>query len=289
MSYLGSCPCNTKWRAHRGACAQPPTGMTALRLQNRMKLQHLFTPGGEIALADTMRRRPLLAFDFDGTLAPIVARPGDARLSKGVSTRLAALAAQLPVAIVTGRRIDDVRGRLGFEPHFIVGNHGAEEDSSGAADEPFEALSRLQVRLLDQVPALTAAGVTVEDKGHSLALHYRLSRAREKALQLITELLAGHDQSLKVFGGKLVVNVVRQSAPDKAEAVRALLLRSGAACAIFAGDDVNDEPVFAAASEDWLTIRVGRDDPQSKAQFFLDSPGEMAMLFDRMVSLVATH
>jgi trehalose 6-phosphate phosphatase len=250
-------------------------------------MHHLFSPEGEAALARTLRHRPLLAFDFDGTLAPIVARPNDAHLSKGVSARLATLATQLPVAVVTGRSVDDVRGRLGFEPHFIVGNHGAEED--GQADlsgEPSEAMARLQRRLVDLGPTLAAAGVTVENKGHSMALHYRLSRTREQALQVINELLADHDEALRVFGGKLVVNVVPTLAPDKADAVHALVQRSGATCAIFAGDDVNDEPVFETAPDGWLTIRVGRDNPRTKAQYFLDSPGEMAMLLERMVSLL---
>jgi hypothetical protein len=47
-----------------------------------------------LALAAVLRRHPLLAFDFDGTLAPIVARPDDARLSQAVSARLKALALQ---------------------------------------------------------------------------------------------------------------------------------------------------------------------------------------------------
>ncbi len=251
-------------------------------------MRHLFSTEGEIALARTLRQRPLLAFDFDGTLARIVARPNDAHLSEGVSARLAALARLLPVAIVTGRSVDDVRARLGFEPQFIVGNHGAEGVSElGAAHEPFEALARFRLRLRDLSPALSAAGVTVEDKRHSMALHYRLSRTREQALEVITGLLADHDEALRVFGGKFVVNVVPQGAPDKADAVRELVRRCGVSCALFAGDDVNDEPVFAVAAAGWLTIRVGRDDPRSKAHYFLDSPAEIAVLLERMVSLLA--
>ena len=79
-------------------------------------MRHLLSARGEAALAALMRRRPLLAFDFDGTLAPIVARPEDARVPAAVAARLAVLALRLPVAIVTGRAIGDVRHRLGFEP-----------------------------------------------------------------------------------------------------------------------------------------------------------------------------
>lgn len=251
-------------------------------------MQHLFSPEGESALARTLQHRPLLAFDFDGTLTPIVARPNDAHLSKGVSARLATLAEHLPVAIVTGRSIDDVRGRLGFEPRFIIGNHGAEEEGRVATSwDQSEGLFRLRLRINERLPALSSAGVTVEDKGHSMALHYRLSRNRERALQLIMELLADHDDTLRVFGGKLVINVVPSLAPNKADAVHALVHRSNVRCAIYAGDDVNDEPVFATAPAGWLTIRIGRDDPRSKAQWFLDTPGEMALLLERMVSLLA--
>lgn len=253
-----------------------------------MTMPHLFSAEGEGALARTLAQQPLLAFDFDGTLAPIVARPKDARLSKGVSARLATLATFLPVAIVTGRSVADVRGRLGFEPRYIVGNHGAEDGGTEVLGrEASGALDPMRARLRALWPALEAAGVTVEDKGHSLALHYRLSRTRELALQRIAEALAGRSNALRVFGGKLVVNVVPRLAPDKADAVRALVRRSGASCAIFAGDDVNDEPVFASAPAGWLTIRVGRDDPWSKAQYFLDSPGEVALLLGRMVAMLS--
>ena len=253
-------------------------------------MQHLFCPEGETVLALTLQQRPLLAFDFDGTLTPIVARPNDARLSSAVATRLATLATHLPVAIVTGRSVDDVRGRLGFAPSFIIGNHGAEDDSDIAeSGQPSAAMVRQLQRIRDHAAALDAAGVTVEDKGQSIALHYRLARNRKQALQAIEDVLEERDDELHIFGGKLVVNVASRHAPDKADAVQKLVRRSGASCAIFAGDDVNDEPVFTTAPASWLTIRIGRDMPKSSARFFLDSPAEMAMLLERMISLVAAR
>ena len=89
------------------------------------------------------------------------------------------------------------------------------------------------------------------------------------------------------FAGKMVVNVMAPDAPDKADAVHALVARCGAASAIFAGDDVNDEPVFVSAPPDWLTVRIGRDHPATRARYFLDSPAEMAMLLERMLVLLA--
>lgn len=250
-------------------------------------MRHLFSSDGEAVLAATLRRRPLLAFDFDGTLAPIVPLPQDARASHAVATRLAALSARLPLAVVTGRMVDDVRGRLGFEPHFIVGNHGAEAEGVQPDPAGLQALTALRARIDAAFDTLQQAGVLLEDKGASLALHYRLSRTRERALDLIAELLTPLDPALRVFGGKLVVNVAMRHAPDKAQAVRMLMQRAGTAAVIFAGDDVNDEPVFGAAEPGWLTIRVGRDDPRSRAMFCLDSPGQMPLLLDRMLALLA--
>jgi trehalose 6-phosphate phosphatase len=253
-------------------------------------MQHLFHHEGEAALAAALRQRPLLAFDFDGTLAPIVAQPDQARISQAVSARLKALATQLPLAIVTGRTVDDVRGRLGFEPLYIVGNHGAEDPldpvDPAAASVLAAALAPLRLRLHEQQARLADAGVVVEDKGASLALHYRLSRQRERAQALIGELLTPPHPGWRVFGGKMVVNIVPRQAPDKAFAVHALVARSGAACAVFAGDDVNDEPVFESAPPHWLTVRIGRCERHSAARFFLDSPSEMAMLLERMLALL---
>ncbi len=250
-------------------------------------MQHLFHHDGEAALAAALRQRPLLAFDFDGTLAPIVARPEDARISQAVSTRLKALAAQLPLAIVTGRTVDDVRGRLGFEPRYIVGSHGAEDPLVPAAAAALAAaLEPVRERLRARQAQLADAGVVIEDKGASLALHYRLARQRAQALALIEEVLAPPDAAWHLFGGKMVVNVVPRDAPDKASAVHGLVAHCGAGCAVFAGDDVNDEPVFESAPPHWLTIRIGRDERHSAARFFLDSPSETAMLLERMLVLL---
>ena len=93
-------------------------------------MRHVLSPAGELQLAATMRARPLLAFDFDGTLAPIVARPDQARMAPGSPRACASWQANGPVAIVTGREVADVRTRLGFEPAYIVGSHGAETEAS---------------------------------------------------------------------------------------------------------------------------------------------------------------
>lgn len=248
-------------------------------------MEHLFTPRGEAALQQVMRLEPLLAFDFDGTLAPIVDRPDDASVPAEVSGWLAELARLHPIAVITGRSVADVRKRLGFEPHFVVGNHGAEDASSRMPDAATVALDALRGRVAAESRALVDAGVTVEDKRYSLAFHYRLAADAELARAVIGALLGDLAPSLASFGGKCVVNVVASGLPDKGEALATLVRRCDAGASFFAGDDVNDEAVFRRAVPPSLTIRIGRDDPGSQAMFVLDDAAELVLVLRRMHAL----
>jgi len=247
----------------------------------------LIGPEGDAALSALLQRQPLLAFDFDGTLAPIVPHPDAAQVPASLAPMLQALALRLPVAVVSGRAVGDVRSRLGFVPTYIIGNHGAEDEGELEATQRHSAvLDPLRQRLHERQAELAAAGVWVEDKGPSVALHYRMSRTPEHALALVDDLLRQDGAPWRVFGGKMVANAVAADAPDKARAVHDLVARSGTGAAFFAGDDVNDEPVFAAARDDWLTVRVGRDDTPTLARWSVDSPQQMASVVERLLALV---
>jgi trehalose 6-phosphate phosphatase len=248
-------------------------------------MRHLLSEDGDRALQAVMARAPLLAFDFDGTLAPIVASPDQAEVPERVSRALAALAEELPVAVITGRSVADVRPRLGFEPRFVVGNHGAEQGDHAAPPPGAAALDSLRERVAARAEPLHRAGVIVEDKRYSLALHYRLAPDQGAALQCIESLLQGSAPMLHRFGGKCVVNVVVAGQPDKGDALVDLVRRTGAQAAVFFGDDVNDEAVFLRAPPHWLTVRIGNDEPSSAAMFFLESDYELANVLERMHAL----
>jgi len=245
-------------------------------------MRHLFTPDGERALAEVLGRDPILAFDFDGTLAPIVARPDQACVPAAVACELARLSEALPVAVITGRSVADVRQRLGFEPRWVIGNHGAEDPDVGPPSAASQALDALRHRIDARHGGLDRCGVEVEDKQYSLALHYRRAPDPGAALVCIEALLQGIEPALKRFGGKCVVNVVATGMPDKGDALASLMHRAGAHAAFFVGDDVNDEAVFMRADPHWLTVRIGRDDPLSRAMFFLDTQEELAAVLQKM-------
>lgn len=241
---------------------------------------------GHAALEALMGQRALLAFDFDGTLAPIVDHADDAHVPDVLARRLAVLAAAQPLAIITGRSVRDVVGRLGFRPWTVVGNHGAEQ--AGVPLQPAPALDALRSLLSGAAPELAAAGVSVEDKALSLALHYRRARDHDAARRTIDALLrplAGAGRPVRIFGGKMVVNIAPADAPDKADAMQRLVQRCGVGAVFFAGDDDNDEPVFLRARSTWVTLRVGPSTQGTAARFVLHRPADMVGLLDRMIGL----
>lgn len=249
-------------------------------------MKHVLGAEGQAALQSLFASHPILVFDFDGTLAPIVPDPQSARILLPVARALKALAKHWPVAVVTGRAVSDVRDRLGFEPWAIVGSHGAEDPASPDAVDPAR-LDAVRAALASEAGRLMQqAGVQVEDKGHSMALHYRLARDRDVAHQAAWRFAQSLGDAVTLFEGKMVVNLVVPGAPHKGDAVLSLMRRSGANGVLFVGDDVNDEPVFQCAAPDWVTIKVGRD-PHSAARYFLDSTGEMAVMLDFCVKLAA--
>lgn len=249
-------------------------------------MKPLFGAEGEAALAEALQRRPLLAFDFDGTLAPIVPRPDDARVAPEVSRRLAELALRLPVAVITGRRVDDVRTRLGFEPDHVIGNHGAEDPQAVDGAALVRALDEARERLQDDPSGLAAHGVWVEDKGASIAVHYRQATDPVEALGEIMRRVGPLAPDVSIVGGKMVVNLMAANAPDKAVALASLVARTGADGAVFVGDDINDEPVFARGEPNWLTVRVGRDHASSAARFYVEDTAGVARMLERMLALL---
>ena len=83
----------------------------------------------------------LCAFDFDGTLAPVAVDPGQVVVPTPVARRLAILADRAAIAVVSGRAAADVRARLNFVAHYVVGNHGQEGVPGCGAKAPHEAVS----------------------------------------------------------------------------------------------------------------------------------------------------
>lgn len=218
----------------------------------------------------------LLAFDYDGTLAPIVADPVQALMRPGTRQLLKQLAQRHPVVVITGRaRLDAMRLLSGIPLLEVIGNHGHETGS--IAPGRIQDLVASWHRQIKQNLA-PLSGVTIEDKGLSLTVHYRHC-ADDSAAQKIRD-AASRLPEARLVGGKSVLNIVPAASSNKADALLGLCQRLNCVRAIYTGDDDTDEDVFALAAEGTvLGIRVGLDE-QSAARFGLQDQAEMDRLLD---------
>jgi trehalose 6-phosphate phosphatase len=182
----------------------------------------------------------VVLLDFDGTLAPIVARPEDARPAARAAQVIAALVGRVAaVWIVTGRPSSVVRDLLGpIEGVRIAGLYG------------FEGLPPLAPDVLREVELVAAEfdGTQVEDKGPSVAVHFRNAGdpdATGASLRPRLEAIAVR-HGLRVLPGKRVWELAPAAAGGKGEAVRSILEERRPSAALYAGDDVADLEAFEA-------------------------------------------
>ncbi len=246
-------------------------------------MKYLFSETGTAALDDLLAAPALLAFDFDGTLAPIVDQPQDAYMEGGTRATLAALCESAPVAIISGRSVADLRRRLGVTPKYLVGNHGLEgiPDNDDRLAAYRAACAGWHAQLMRLLTGDAAAGVVLEDKTYSLTLHYRLAPDPQAAAHWLHGVLAELRPAPHVIGGKHVFNLMPEQTSNKRHALQSLLRREGLEAALYAGDDDTDEAIFAQAPPQWLTVRI-EPSPVSGARYFLRRQAEMAMLLENI-------
>jgi trehalose 6-phosphate phosphatase len=223
----------------------------------------------------------LLAFDYDGTLAPIVADPAQAFMTPVTRELLWQVSRRYPVIVISGRAQPDALRRVrGVGVREVVGNHGI---------EPRHAANRHIRRVESWRSALEACvaawpGVWLEDKIYSVAVHYRNAPNRGAARAAIVA-LARELEEARVLGGKEVVNILPRDAPDKGSALLREKERLGCSCAIYVGDDETDEYVFThTAPQHLLGIRV-EDSPDSRATHFIPDQPAIDLLLSLFIAL----
>lgn len=255
------------------------------------------------AVETVARQRPLLiGLDFDGVLAPIVERPGDARALPGTLDAVRDLASvpDVTVALVSGRARDDLLALTGLDPDgdvLAIGSHGAErprprrdgdghghEDGGPPLDDAArERLAQVQARL--EALAAEHPGTHVEHKPTAAVLHTRRlvsgdpQAVAAQAMALLSEVGGVH-----VTRGKEVVEaaVVETS---KGAALAWLRDQVGARALLYLGDDVTDETVFRSLRDGDLGVKVGEGETAA-AQRVRD-PGEVRDLLRHLADRLA--
>lgn len=240
----------------------------------------------------TGSRDSMLFLDYDGTLSPIVSDPAAATLVDGAAEALERAAKASPVAILSGRDLEDVRSRVDIPGLWYAGSHGFEltgpdgtRHQNETAAQFIPVLERAAAELSRTLAGIT--GVRVEHKRYAVAVHYR-----EVAEERVGEVVAaahslGARDGLRVTGGRMLVELRPDIDWDKGTTlawIRDRIDASGSMLPIYIGDDLTDEDAFEAVRLDGIGIVVGHDedgDRKSAANFTLRSPQQVREFIER--------
>lgn len=247
----------------------------------------------EAARLRLARRAALKIFlDYDGTLTDVAPHPKEARLPERARVLLRNLAAEARcrVAVISGRRLAEVRSLVGLPSVAYAGNHGFEIAWPGGKwTHPGAVAARPGLEsVLARLDLTNCPGAWVEDKGLTLSVHYR--QAPEAALPELTARVAGlvgGIPALELRGGKMSLEVRPHLAWDKGQAVlklAGLLAPEADWGLLYAGDDATDEDAFrvVGGSERGVAILVG-ERGDTFADFCLPDPEALRELLEALL------
>ena len=235
----------------------------------------------------------LLALDYDGTLAPIVDDPNDAAVPPETRLVLARVAAadRCTLAIVSGRSLADLKGRIGAGA-ILAGNHGLEIEGQGISfvHERAQLVSPIVAELcwelerrLEWVP-----GAIVESKQHTATVHFRQAppELRSWIRTTVGAAVRPFRRLLYVAPALQAVEIRPRIAWNKGSVVRLLLgtMRASRPALICAGDDRTDEDMFGILPDE-ISLKVGAPG-RTKARYCVRTPLELCG-FLQVVSEVA--
>lgn len=261
------------------------------------------TPAGGAGLAAllTAPEKALVAIDYDGTLAPIVSRPGDAVPAPGAMAALRRIARRVgTLAIITGRPVEAILELTEAERFtdldrlFVLGQYGLQrwdaQTGQTVSPEPLPGVTALRGALA-QALLDAPAGTSVEDKRHALVVHVRRTADPDAALAALTPALSrlAQEHGLEAAPGKRVLEL-RPPGHDKGGALRTLVAQRQARSVLVAGDDLGDLSAFEAVDE----LRAGgiggitvcSDSPEvpevlrSRADLVVGGPAGMVTLLE---------
>lgn len=222
-----------------------------------------------------------LLLDIDGTLLDLAPTPSDVHVPPGLRQTMEALLERTAgaFALVSGRSIDDIDMIFAPAQFPAVGGHGAETRVVARGHVASASTQAIDPALKQRFAAIAdlAPGILVEDKGYSLALHYRLAPQAERAIYHTVSMIRAELPlaPIEILPGKSVCEI-KPAGFNKASGVRDLMQRTPfkGRIPVFLGDDVTDETVFAIMPDlRGLAFSVGRHVSGLAGHF--DDPGQV--------------
>ncbi len=243
-------------------------------------------------IAATHDRRLAVFLDYDGTLTPIVSQPTQAVLSDSTRQTVRALAAHVPVAVLSGRDLDDIRQRVDIGGIVYAGSHGF--DIAGPRDlrkqvatEFLPIIDAAENELKEKLAGIH--GVLLERKRFSVAAHYRQANENgvNKVTRALNEAVARHGE-LRTIAGKKVFELQPNIDWNKGRAVFWLLetlsLEQPEVLPLYIGDDLTDEDAFRALRQRGAGIVVSELPRPTAARYALKSPAEVERFLREIVA-----
>jgi trehalose 6-phosphate phosphatase len=235
-------------------------------------------------------KRLAVFLDYDGTLTPIVSHPEDAWLTESMRQTLRSLAARVPIAILSGRDLDDVRGRVLVDGIVYAGSHGFDIAGAGglrrelgAAHLPVLDAAEAELReALDEIP-----GAQLERKHFSVAAHYRNVNENDAfRVALAVDAVGARHCELRRMNGKKVYELLPDVDWNKGKAMLWLLetlnLEVRNALPIYIGDDRTDEDAFRALEKRGVAILVSEHPQVTAASYWLKNPDEVECFLQKI-------
>jgi len=224
-----------------------------------------------------------LFLDYDGTLTPIVARPEDARMTFEMKTLLKTLSTMFPAAIVSGRELKDVESMIGIKDLVYAGNHGMEIKGPRftMVFDPGVTITDEMRRANDEFAGLAAGfrGVSLENKGLTLTVHYRLldKRDHDTFIERFDELAASFVASglVRVAKSKKAFELRPNISWHKGRGVEWILDRQcfSGTLPVYIGDDETDKDGFRAVKDRGISVFVGGE--IDEADYYLNAQDEV--------------
>jgi trehalose-phosphatase len=251
--------------------------------------RHLFKAWREVSARIGRARRLALLLDFDGTLVRLRRRPGSVRLPVRARRVLQSLAShpRVHVAVISGRRVKDVRRRVPVAGVDFWGLHGWERTGKHRAIPLKQRRLLLQAKRFARAHLREIDGVWVEDKGAAFSIHFRGARpeAVRRARRVVHSLCRLVAPDCYLLRGKKVWEFLPRDVQGKGAAAKMLTRNlTGRPLMIYAGDDLTDETAFSAIGRG-ITIRVGASH-NTRASYFLRTPDEVLEFLERLEALL---
>ena len=244
-------------------------------------------------LGENIGRHPVFLFDFDGTLAEIALTPDEVNFKPFTKYLIEKIAGSLPVGIISGRMLGELKKLVGINGIYYSGNHGIEIEGPGlhfiepASSESINLMAELLKELRHK---LSLYKCLIEDKKYSISIHYRtidpkrvndllfdVSRILEKPL---------NRKEIKILNGKKVVEVKPPVEWNKGKGVEIIMRHlKNVDTPVFFGDDLTDEDAFETVNLlNGVSALIGNERSSTKAKFKLGSTHELAGLLARFIS-----